>query len=95
MIKLLKIWSKLNELDFSSFVLEMTVLEALTKKRSPRIDKKFLLVLEYIIEEFEYAKIYDPANTNNVISDSISDEHKNRIIQAAITSLSLALISLG
>jgi len=85
-IKLLKIWSKLNGLDFSSFVLEMTVLEALRKKRALGIDKKFLLVLEYIIEEFEYAKIYDPANTNNVISDSISNEQKNRTIQAAITS---------
>jgi hypothetical protein len=85
-IKLLKIWSKLNRLDFSSFVLEMTVLEVLRKKRVLGIDKKFLSVLEYIIEEFEYAKIYDPANTNNVISDSISNDQKDRIIQAAITS---------
>jgi len=85
-IKLLKIWSKLNRLDFPSFVLEMTVIEALRKKRVLGIDKKFLSILEYLIIDFEYAKIYDPANTNNVISDSISNDQKNKIIQAATIS---------
>jgi tRNA nucleotidyltransferase (CCA-adding enzyme) len=85
-IKLLKIWCKLNELDFPSFVLEMTVLEALKKKRALGIDKKFISILKYIIEEFENAKIYDPANTNNNISDTISNEQKDSIIQAALAS---------
>lgn len=86
LIRLFKIWSKLNGLDFSSFVLEMIILEALRKKPSLRIDTNFLLVLEYIIDKFRHVKIYDPANTNNIISDSISDNQKDEIIKAAIKS---------
>lgn len=85
-IKLLKIWCKLHAVDFPSFVLEMTVLEALKKKPVLGIDKKFLVVLNYIIKEFEYAKIYDPANTNNIVSDSVSNDQKDKIIQTAIIS---------
>jgi len=85
-IKLLKIWSRLHGLDFPSFLLEMTVLVALKKKPVLAIDKKFLFVLKYIIEEFEHVKIYDPANTNNVVSDSISNDQKRLIIQGAMTA---------
>ncbi len=85
-IKLLKIWCKLNGLEFSSFLLELTVLEALKRKPVLTLDRKLSFVLKYIIEELEYTKIYDPANTNNVVSDSISDDQKNQIIHAAIRS---------
>lgn len=86
-IKLLKIWRKLHNLDFPSFLLELTVMNALRGQQIGRIDKKFLLVLSYLNEEFVSDKIYDPANTNNVVSNTISDEEKNVIIQAAAASL--------
>lgn len=87
-IKLLKIWCNLHGLNFPSFLLELTVLEALRKKRVLGIENRFLTVLKYIIEEFEYAKIYDPANTNNIVSDSIDYDQKTRIVETAISSYS-------
>ena len=82
-IILLKIWCHLHKLDFPSFLLELTVLEALGKKPIFEIEKKFLTVLKYIIEEFYSVKIYDPANTNNIISDTITDNQKMQVIQMA------------
>jgi hypothetical protein len=85
-IILLKIWCHLHKLDFPSFLLELTVLEAMGGKPIFLIDKKFLTVLKYIIEEFYYVKIYDPANTNNIVSDTISNNQKLQIIQMARSS---------
>ena len=85
-IKLLKIWCNLNGLDFPSFLLELTVLETLKKRPVLGIERKFLTVLKYIIEEFEYVKIYDPANTNNIVSDTITGDQKLQIIQMARSS---------
>lgn len=86
-IRLLKIWRYLHDLEFSSFLLEMTVLEALKGLAIARMDKKFLLVLEYLYEDFPFNKIYDPANSNNAISDTISDVEKSAVSQAAAESL--------
>jgi len=85
-IILLKIWCHLHKIDFPSFLLELTVLEALKKKPTFGIEKKFLTLLKYIIEEFYCVKIYDPANTNNIVSDTISDDQKLQIIQMARSS---------
>jgi len=85
-IILLKIWCYLHKLDFPSFLLELTVLEALKGKPFFGIEKNFLTVLKYIIEQFSCVKIYDPANTNNIVSDTISDNQKLQIIQMARSS---------
>jgi hypothetical protein len=85
-IILLKIWCHLHKLDFPSFLLELTVLEALKKKPIFGIEKKFLNVLKYIIEEFYSVKICDPANTNNIVSDTITDNQKLQIIKMASSS---------
>jgi len=85
-IILLKIWSHLHKLDFPSFLLELTVLEALKRKPFFGIEKKFLAVLKYIIEQFACVKIYDPANTNNIVSDTITNNQKLQIIQMAKSS---------
>lgn len=85
-IKLLKIWRELHRVDFPSFLLELVVLEALKGKGGIAIDKRFLMVLKYLVEKFRYNKIYDPANTNNVVSDIISNEEKDVVIHAALAS---------
>jgi len=86
-IKLIKIWRHLHGIEFPSFLLEMSVLGALKGRPIGRMDKKFQVVLEYLCGDFAFDKIYDPANTNNVISDTISDVEKNAISQAAAESL--------
>ena len=65
---------------------ELTVLEALKRKPFFGIEKNFLTVLKYIIEQFSCVKIYDPANTNNIVSDTITDNQKLQIIQMASSS---------
>ena len=85
-IILLKIWCHLHELNFPSFLLELTVLEALKGRPIFGIDKNFLTVLKYIIEQFSCVRIYDPANTNNIVSDTITNNQKLQIIQMAKSS---------
>ncbi len=85
-IKLLKIWRELNRVDFPSFLLELVVLDALKGKRGIAFDKRFLIVLKYLVEKFRYNKICDPANNNNVVSDIVSTEEKDAIIHAALAS---------
>jgi len=82
-IILLKIWCLLHQLDFPSFLLELTVLEALKKRPIMGLERKFITVLKYLIEQFYSTKIYDPANTNNIVSDTITDDQKMHIIQIA------------
>jgi len=64
----------------------LTVLEALKRKPFFEIEKNFLTVLKYIIEQFSFVKIYDPANTNNIVSDTITNDQKLQIIQMARSS---------
>jgi len=85
-IILLKIWCYLHKLDFPSFLLELTVLEALKGRPFLGIENNFLTVLKYIVEQFSCAKICDPANTNNIVSDTISNNQKLQIIQMAKSS---------
>ena len=85
-IVLLKSWRQLHEIDFPSFLLELTVLEALKRKPILGIERKFITVLKYLIEQFENAEICDPANTNNIVSDTIIEDQKLRIIEVAKSS---------
>jgi len=85
-IKLLKIWRELHRVNFPSFLLELVVLDALKGTGGKAVNKRFLMVLEYIVEEFGHSKIYDPVNTNNVVSDTISIEERDIIINAALAS---------
>jgi len=88
-ILLLKIWRDLNGLEFPSFPLELAVLKALERKPSTSISRKFITVLKYLFEEFQFAKLYDPSNTNNIVSDTMSDTEKELIADAAFKSYEL------
>lgn len=77
-IILTKIWRKNHNLDFPSFYLELAVIEALKYKRSGLADH-FLAVLDYLSNEFVSARFVDPANTNNIISDDLTDNEKRVI----------------
>ncbi len=77
-IILTKIWRKNNNLDFPSFYLELAVIEALKYKRSGLADH-FLSVLDYFSNGFLSAQFVDPANTNNIISNDLTDAEKKTI----------------
>jgi len=85
-IRVLKLWRNQKGLDFPSFYLEMTVINALTG-RNGGLAQNVWTALQYLRDSFTDAKVVDPANTNNVISDDLTDTEKQRIKKAAETAL--------
>lgn len=86
-IRALKIWRELHGLDFPSFFLELTVITALRGKPIGAVASNFLTVLEYLRDSFVAAVVIDPANSNNRISDELSQSEKQSIAQEASSSL--------
>lgn len=85
-IILTKIWRKNHNLDFPSFCLELAVIEALKYKRGGLADN-FLAVLDYLSNGFASARFVDPANTNNIISDDLTNAEKRGIASQAGQSI--------
>lgn len=82
-IILTKIWRKLHNLDFPSIYLELSVLEALKGKQTASPSSNFWSVLEYLNDNFVDKRIFDPANTNNMISDDLYKYEKEAIQRKA------------
>jgi hypothetical protein len=89
-IKAIKIWRKLQGLDFPSFYLELSVIEALKGKPilggSP--SRNFIDVMNYLNSDFLNKVIKDPANQDNEVSDELTGAEKNAIKNAASKTLS-------
>ncbi|MFW6028736.1 MAG: nucleotidyltransferase domain-containing protein [Halanaerobiales bacterium] len=84
----LKIWRELNNINFPSVYLELTVLNALYNKNKYQITENFVKILEYLRDDFVGKIIIDPTNSNNVISDDLHKYEKELISQQAVSSLS-------
>ncbi len=82
-IRAMKIWRARNHLDFPSFYLELTTIDALKDNRSASFAERILAVLRYLADDFKQARVVDPANTNNIISDDLGPEEKRVIAVAA------------
>lgn len=83
-IKVFKIWRQLHGLEFSSFFLEMAVIDALSYARTDNLAANVLTVLEHIQDKIKTVRYLDPANTNNVVSDDCTNAEKAAIaVQAA------------
>jgi hypothetical protein len=85
-IRILKLWRNQKGLDFPSFYLELTAMAALTG-RYGTLSQRVWIVLEYLRDRFPTARVVDPANTNNVISDELNAHECARISAAARTAL--------
>lgn len=88
-IKAVKIWRKLHNLDFPSFYLELSVIEAL--KGTPSLgvspSDNFAKVMVYLANDFVEKTIKDPANQSNEVSDELTQAEKEQIRAAAVTAL--------
>ena len=82
-IRALKIWRLVHCLDFPSFYLEMTVITALSGKRTGALAENVLTVLEYLRDKFVTAVVVDPVNSNNKLSDDLTVAEKKLIAQKA------------
>ncbi|MEN2980428.1 nucleotidyltransferase domain-containing protein [Tistrella bauzanensis] len=86
--RILKLWRNQKGLEFPSFYLELAVIKAL----APGFYKSGLAadvwkVFQYLGADFSSARIQDPANTNNVISDDLSAAERTAIRAAATRAL--------
>ncbi|MEQ1609983.1 MAG: nucleotidyltransferase [Hyphomonadaceae bacterium] len=84
--RVLKLWRNQKGLDFPSFYLELTAIAAL-QGRMGALDQNVWRVFEYLRDSFSAARVVDPANTNNVISDDLTAAEKTAIRSAAVSAL--------
>jgi len=84
--RIVKLWRKQKGLEFPSFYLELAVIEALRGCQTNQ-SANVVRVLEYLRDSFVNARIVDPANTNNIISEDLTVAEKNAIRLRADSSL--------
>ena len=89
-IRILKLWRDQRKLDFPSLYLELTVIEALRRVSHGTLSQNVATCLTYLSEQFPGARVLDPSNTNNVLSDETTMADKTRIQIAAKQSLARA-----
>jgi nucleotidyltransferase-like protein len=85
-IRTLKLWRDQKKLDFPSFYLELTAIAALSGTLAGltgTLSSKVWAVLLYLRDQFSNARVVDPANTNNIISDDLTLVERGRISAAA------------
>ena len=82
-IRLTKIWRDLWGLQFPSFYLELVVIDALTGCTHGQLASNFWEVLRFLCQDFTGRVYYDPANTNNCISDDLTVQERQAIATAA------------
>ena len=82
----MKIWRDLHGLDFPSIFLELVVIEALKWKSANNLAENVLSALRYIASDLETTHIVDPANTNNLISDDMTQAQKKAVAAHAVVS---------
>jgi hypothetical protein len=75
----LKIWRRRHALRFPSFLMELATIHA-----RPR---DFRALLHFLATDFPTTRLLDPANSNNVVSDLLTEVEKLRISRRAEMSL--------
>lgn len=86
-IRIIKLWRDQKKLDFPSFYLELTVLDALPWQPFETLSGNVLRVFQYLRDRFIQARVVDPANSNNIISDDLTSLDKAKVRVAAIRAL--------
>jgi hypothetical protein len=65
--RIVKLRRNQKGLDFPSFYLELTVINALSGQYIGTLSGRVMKVFEYLRDTFPNARVVDPANTNNII----------------------------
>ena len=84
-IRALKIWRRNHGIDFPSFYLELTTLDALSGRGQSLADN-VQRALVYIAENIEAATVEDPANTANCVSEDLTNVEKKALAAQAEAS---------
>ncbi len=92
-IKILKIWRELHQIDFQSIYLEYLLVNNILLNRSKDINSLGDNVWHAFNELAKTqgnpltSRIVDPANSNNILSDLLTNAEKNKIISQAQTAI--------
>ena len=101
-IRIVKLWRNQKGLDFPSFYLELSVIRALSARPLPgllmgnpllTLSQRVIGVFDYLRDSFPAARIADPANTNNIISEDLTAQEKAKVSAAAGAAREAAALS--
>lgn len=82
-IRALKRWRTLAGLEFPSFILELAVLQALHGRRLGDLANNVSAALDWLRDNMRTARLVDPANTDNVVTDDLTAAERAAIATAA------------
>ncbi len=85
-IRAVKIWRMLHDLDFPSLYLEMFVIDSLSRRSHSILAENVIHALKTVGSSLESIQIIDPANTNNILSDDLTQAEKKYIAAKAARS---------
>jgi hypothetical protein len=85
-MRILKLWRNQQYLDFPSFCLELATIEALSGARGA-LSQNVWSVFHFLRDKLPDARLFDPANTNNIVSDDFSAADRAKIKTAAAQAL--------
>jgi hypothetical protein len=90
-IRLLKLWRERKKVPFKkSFLLELLTIEGCKGCSYTDLPQQVSAALRYIRNNIVTARVIDPANSNNLLSDDIPDADKHRIQSMAQAALDAA-----
>lgn len=85
-IRAIKIWRMLRGLDFPSLYLELFTIKSLSGRSRSTLAENVLHALRAIGSSLPSTRIEDPANTNNILSDDLTQAEKQNIASSAAPS---------
>lgn len=85
-IRALKIWRMLHGVDLPSIYLELFTINALSGRSSSTIADNVLHVLRTMDSYLVSTRIVDPANSNNILSDDLTQAEKKQVAAQAANS---------
>jgi len=85
-VRAVKIWRDLHKLSFPSFFLELFVIEALKGKSTNNLAQNVISALSYVGSNLPTTRLVDPANSNNLISEDMTQAEKTTVAAQARTS---------
>jgi hypothetical protein len=83
-IKQLKVWKHVHKFDIKSFFVELLVIKAFEKADIDSESKESFWnrlekTMTFIRDNIKTIQLIDPGNSNNVVSDTLSDEEKDNL----------------
>jgi hypothetical protein len=85
-IRAVKIWRMLRGLDFPSLYLELFTIQSLSGRSRSTLGENVFHALRMIGSSLQSARIVDPGNTGNVLSDELTQAEKQWIASSAAQS---------